>query len=487
MLYNSAFFVFAFLPLSLLFYVLAGRRFRIALLFLISWIFYAWSDPTQLPILGLSLITNYVLAFWIGRRLETRRSAQFGTLLAVSANLLFLAFYKYGLFMIENLNSILEWSGRSIPVSVQLYFTNLSKSAPLGISFFTFQALSYVLDVSKKLYPPERKLGHFALYFSFFPKLISGPITRYRDFNRQINIDALNVTTTAEGMRRFFAGLFKKVWIAVPLSNLVADVFIAPANQMSAGYAWLGAMSFALQIYYDFSGYTDMAIGLGLMFGFRLPENFNYPYISESITDFWRRWHITLSNWFRDYLYFPLERKRNRTSQIGLYGNILIVFLLTGLWHGASWVYVCWGLIQGGFIALERTRFGDWMRKFPRPLRHIYAGLIILLSWVVFRSPSLDYALHYFKAMLGLNGTKGLYYPEMLVDNQILLAMIIGGIFMFPVFPKLRSRILDQSTPTLFRPIVWDILSNGIILILFVLALVQLAGSTADSFIYFRF
>lgn len=487
MLFSAPIFLYVFLPAGLLAYALAGRRLRLGLLVGLSWVFYAWGDPRQLPLLWLSTLGNYALGRWIGTRLENGQSPRLPTALGVGLNLAGLGFYKYGAFLLVNLDLALAPLGVGVPSGVMAYFTALSQALPAGISFFTFQAVSYLFDVSRRLHPAQKNLLRFAFYLSFFPKLIAGPLIRCRDLDRQIDAPAFSLASVAAGLRRFAFGLAKKALLAAPLGGLADFVFGAPPGQLSAGIAWLGALGFALQIYYDFSGYTDMALGAAQMLGYRLPENFNYPYFAQSISDFWRRWHITLSNWFRDYVYFPLERRRNRRQNFAVYGNILIVFLLTGLWHGAAWTFIAWGLAQGGFIALERTRFGSWLSARPAALRHLYAGLAILASWVIFRSPSLGSAAAYLGAMLGLNGAAGLYDPALALNNERLLALLIGGLLAVPLWPGLQAR-LAGSDPAHPRYGAWGpVVAGGLALLLLIASALYLAGAAAQPFIYFRF
>jgi alginate O-acetyltransferase complex protein AlgI len=487
MLFNTPIFLFAFLPAVLLAYALAGRRFRNALLVAASWLFYAWGDPYQLPLLLALIAANYGLGRWIGRRVQRGVPARWALWAGLAFNLGLLALFKYSLFVLVNLQAVLNLAGLGLPPLAIAWAERLSANIPPGISFLVFSALSYLLDISKKLYPPQANPLRFALYLSLFPKLIAGPLARYREIDKQHAERPFGWANLSAGMRRFIIGLAKKVLIAGPLAGLVDSIFSLPAGQLPAGVAWLGAISYALQIYYDFSGYTDMAIGLGLMFGFRLPENFNFPYVAQSMADFWRRWHITLSNWFRDYVYFPLERKRNRASTWGIYANILIVFFLTGLWHGAAWTFIVWGLIQGGFIALERSPFGAWLARSPRPLRHFYAVLVILVSWVFFRSPGLGYSLRYLGAMLGANGARGLVYTGMFTNAEVWLALLVGAAFSVPLGPALQRLVAGRGEAAGLRQAANDLVNASLVLALLVLSLAYLAGSTTASFIYFRF
>jgi alginate O-acetyltransferase complex protein AlgI len=491
MLFNSPIFLFAFLPLTLLAYFAAGNRLRNGLLLVASWIFYAWGEPRYFPLFLLSILINYGFGRWIGRRLDGPSSPRLPTNLAVAFNLILLLVFKYGYFLLFNLDLAGATIGLRVPTPLLEYFQTLSRLLPLGVSFYTFQSISYILDVSKKLVPAERSLFKLALYLSLFPELISGPIVRYRDLRSQIDERRLSLDNLVSGIRRFILGLAKVILIAAPLGSVANHIFDAPVNRLSFSLAWLGAVSFMLQIYFDFSGYSDMAIALAQMFGFKLSENFNYPYTSESITDFWRRWHISLSNWFRDYVYFPLERRKRGLSLAERYLNILIVFTLTGLWHGANWTFLVWGLIQGIFIVLERIKISEWLDRLWPPVRRLYSLPIILISWVFFRSADLNQALTYLRIMAGVlrplrvNSTIYTY-----LTNEVWLALFLGVLFAFPIYPWLLSyRDRLDSTRFAGRVQAWafDLTISGGVIVLFVGLIALLASSTVNAFIYFRF
>lgn len=488
MLFNSPIFLFIFLPLVLAAYYLAGARLRNPILLLASWLFYVWGEPAFFPLLFISIGMNYAFARNIGIRIEREISARRVLILAVAANLSFLLFFKYGGFLLTNLDWLLSLGGASVPAQVLKLFDRFAARLPLGISFFTFLALSYVLDVYRKVIPAERSLFRVAWYISLFPYLISGPLARFRDLDQQFHRRPPAAADLAEGARRFIFGLSKKALIAAPLENLSREILRSPPGVINTPIAWLCMIAFMLQIYYDFSGYTDMAIGLGRMFGLRLPENFNYPYISQSITEFWRRWHITLSNWFRDYVYFPLERSRRRTIA-DRYTNILIVFFLTGLWHGASWNFILWGLLQGAFIVFERSRVGSMLPRLPRPLRHLYALVAILFGWTLFRFVTLETGINMIRALLGAPLREGNAYPQMFLTPENMLALAVAIVFSLPVYPawlRLRERLSGSATESSSG--LWvDLAPNLLAAVLLVVSILSLAGSTAQAFIYFRF
>ena len=394
MVFSSPIFLFAFLPIVLALYFVVGRRFHNVLLIIASLLFYAWGETIYILIMVSSILLNYVLAIMIQKGHDSGLDLRARTFLiiAVIANLCLLCYFKYANFLVDSLDFILN-AVRLNWLEVRLSPVHL----PIGISFFTFHSLSYVIDVYRKVVTAQRNLVNMALYISFFPQLIAGPIIRYHDIAAQIENRNVTPDKFAYGIQRFIMGLGKKVLIANTLAMAADQVFAIPAAQLTTGLAWLGITCYTLQIYFDFSGYSDMAIGLGRMFGFEILENFNYPYISSSIREFWRRWHISLTNWFRDYLYIPLGG--NRGTPARTYLNLLTVFFLCGLWHGASWTFVVWGLYHGAFLILERLKFGKLLNSAWSPVRHLYTILVFMVGWVFFRSDTLPYALEFLKAM----------------------------------------------------------------------------------------
>ena len=384
-----------------------------------------------------------------------------------------LGYFKYFNFFTASFNWI---SGLNLP----------QKDLPLvlGISFFTFSGIAYILDLNLGKIKAEKNPLKFALYMSFFPKLIQGPISRYDDIHKQIIDREISIDKFASGASRFVVGLAKKVIIADQLGMIVDQIYAIPAINNSLPVAWLGAISFALQIYFDFSGYTDMAIGLGKMFGFDLVENFNYPYISTSITEFWRRWHMTLSSWFRDYVFYPLEFKRRGDKFLRQESNILIVFLLTGLWHGAAWNYILWGFWHGIVIVFENV-FKSKRFKFNLPsyLKWLITMLILVIGWVLFRSPDLTYAGQYIGIMFGFvkainNGITLSWYlnPKFII---ILIAAIAANVPWKQVFPGLVNKYEGTSIGIIFQDVSF--------VILLIVSIVFVITSTFNSFIYFKF
>jgi len=350
---------------------------------------------------------------------------------------------------------------------------------PLGLSYISFQLISYLLDVQKGAVKPERNLASFAFYILMFPKLLAGPIVRYRTLAETLPAPTLDTNQVADGVRRFVRGFVKKILIADVIGQVAIAAFGLPVEASTPLIAWLGLVGYALQIYYDFSGYTDMAIGLASMMGFRYIENFNHPYIAQSIGDFWRRWHISLSSWFRDYVFYPLERRR--LPVIGQPFNILIVFLLTGLWHGVTLNFVVWGLLHGFFIAIEGLFLNRLLQKTPQVLRHVYTLSALLLTWLVFRAPSVEYALEYLTLLMG--GVEAFVplsfydtYPLPFIEPSFIIAFATGLIFCLPVGAVIQKRV--EKSPALI------VIQDIVLLALFVLAVGMMASSAFQPGIY---
>lgn len=421
-------------------------------------------------IMILSIAMNYVFGVFVDRFRHHKSIKKLILWFAISANLIILGYYKYFNFLIENINRLLGTNLEADPVVL-----------PIGISFFTFQAMSYVIDVYRNEARAQKNPFDLALYVALFPPLIAGPIIRYNEIANQLKKRYVNLEKFTEGIQIFIIGLSKKVLIANQVGIVADAIFNKPTSEMSILLAWVGIVAYSLQIYFDFSGYSDMAIGLGKMFGFDFPKNFNYPYISKSITEFWRRWHISLSSWFRDYVYIPLGG--NRVSTIKVYRNLFIVWGLTGFWHGASWTFLAWGLYYGIIIALERAWFNKVLEKLWTPIRHGYVILIFLIGWVFFRADNFTYSFEYIKTMFGLNHQPltdklALYYIH---DYGIIL--IIAIIFSTPIFPYIMNKIKENS----FLHIPKELVVFVLLMSLFVINIVYMVNSTFNPFIYFRF
>ena len=458
MVFSSASFLIFFLPCLLVLYFLVPRRCRYLrnlILLAFSLAFYACGGPKFLLLMLLSIVINYVGGLLAGpaHRAGTRR---LGMTLAVVLGLALLGWFKYAGFFGEMLHALLP----VVPVP--------QVTLPIGISFFTFQGLSYVIDVYRGDTPPNRSIAQVALYISFFPQLIAGPIVRYTDVAEDMNARCESLDDAAEGAARFIFGLGKKCVLSNALAELADSAFACPEGELSTALAWLGIIAYALYIYYDFSGYSDMAIGLGKLFGFRLPENFNYPYISASVTEFWRRWHMTLSGWFRDYLYIPLGGSRRSTARNIL--NLLIVWACTGLWHGADWNFLIWGLWYALFLICERYVWHGAFERLPKAVRHVLTMFVVLMGWVWFRAAGPGEALGYFGALFSgplWSDEAGYWLAELWPE------LLLGCVLAAPVYPELKKRL------GLWR--------YALALVVFGLAVSSLLASGFNPFIYFRF
>jgi alginate O-acetyltransferase complex protein AlgI len=476
--FSSPIFLFLFLPLVLGVYLLLPRKAWNPWLLLASLFFYAWGEKLYTLIMLASITANYVFGRLIERE-RGNRAMKPVMVAAVVTNLLLLISFKYANFLVNTLNALL------VPLRVapiQLAPVHL----PIGISFFTFHALSYVIDVYRADARGQKNFVRVALYVTLFPQLIAGPILRFHQVADQFVSRQLSLPLFAAGVRRFLVGMGKKVLIANTLAIPADAIFLAPVASLSSGAAWLGIICYTLQIYFDFSGYSDMALGLGKMFGFHFPENFNYPYISRSITEFWRRWHISLSTWFRDYLYIPMGG--NRVSPARNYFNLVTVFFLCGLWHGASWTFVVWGLYHGLFLVVERLPFVRPFKNLPRFFSHVYALAVVIVGWVLFRADTLSHARGYLKAMMHLGNYSHPAYTTLALHftPDVRLALLAGIIASAPWVKHLGARIDSLSLRPPVR-IGLETLINAALLIMFFASLTQLAAGTYNPFIYFRF
>jgi len=481
MLFSSPIFLFLFLPLVLAIYFLCpGPRLRNIWLLVASIIFYAWGEVSFVLLILGSTAMNYALGLRMDRQTEVR-DRKWTVAIAVALNLGLLIFFKYANFFVANLNALRH--------TVQLAPINWEPvRLPIGISFFTFHALSYIIDIYRRKWPAARNPADLALYIFFFPQLIAGPILRWSAIAPQIAARTVNRERFADGIRRFIYGLAKKMLVANTLAVSVDQIFSLSRGLVTPALAWAGTAAYMLQIYFDFSGYSDMAIGLGKMFGFDFMENFNYPYISQSIRDFWRRWHISLSSWFRDYLYFPLGGNRRSPGRTGF--NLLVVFFLCGLWHGASWTFVIWGLYHGCFLILERARFGTFLDSRAAFFRHVYTLLVVLMGWVFFRADSLEQAMTFFGAMFGVTrATTSDALFDQIFTGQFAVAMLAGIVFATPVASWLErelGRLLSAGMERIMRVTV--VIAEPVLLIaLLLISAMRLAGGTYNPFIYFRF
>lgn len=484
MVFSSPIFLFLFLPIVLTGYFFLPRLWMKNLWLLVfSLVFYAWGEPVFIQLALASTLMNYFLGRWVDRT-EDPHWRKFAVGMAVALNLGLLVFFKYANFVVNNLNALLgEFNVSPIHIPHILL--------PVGISFFTFHALSYVVDVYRGKWKAATNPADVALYIFFFPQLIAGPILRWSGIAPQLTQRGVTVEKFADGVRRFIVGLGKKMIVANALAVPADQIFALPGQELTPMVAWLGAVCYALQIYFDFSGYSDMAVGMGKMFGFQFLENFNYPYISQSVRDFWRRWHISLSSWFRDYLYIPLGG--NRVSEGRNYFNLILVFFLCGLWHGASWTFVVWGLYHGVFLVAERTRFGRLMDGLPRPLRHGYALLAVLIGWVLFRADSLQHAWTFSSAMFGFSESIPIKQPLAgYLTHQVMIGLAAGIVFSTPAWPGFKAGLgrIVAAAPLRSQPAMMttgSVLEATLLIFLLLISAAWLAGGTYNPFIYYRF
>jgi alginate O-acetyltransferase complex protein AlgI len=479
MLFNSPSFLFLFLPVLLLLYSITPWILRNVLLLIASLIFYAWGEGTYVIILIASIFFNYLIGVSI-ESTSIKYRKRISLLAGVGVNVIALLFFKYTGFIIQNVNLVLNAADIS-----PLHFGHVH--LPIGISFFVFQGVSYVVDVYRGATHAQSDLTKVALFKAFFPQLIAGPIVRYVDIRDQLSHRKVDSHKIVEGIERFAIGLVKKTLIANQCASIADPIFDAPAGSMSPIFLWMGALAYALQLYFDFSAYSDMAIGLAKLFGFDFLENFNYPYIARSVQDFWRRWHISLSTWFRDYVYIPLGG--NRLGSKRTYFNLFIVFFLTGLWHGASWNFICWGLFHGSFLALERMGGARVLQRCGSIVGHAYTMLVVLIGWVLFRSPDLTAAGHYLSGMFGQAVGDSVIEAHFLFYHaglDTVLMLIAAVLFSTPFYPWLMGRLMNPAQSGLMHPFVrvaWYSLLIAAVLV----SSSYIAAGTYNPFIYFRF
>ena len=468
MVFSSLTFLFVFLPIVLLIYYISPKPLKNFVILLFSLIFYAWGEPKFIFLIILSILINYIGALQIVKNSSDteKRKFIFITLLLIDISILF--FFKYYGFIISSIGSLfgIDLVIRDIPL-------------PLGISFYTFQQISYIIDVYTKKTKVQKNLINFAAYITMFPQLIAGPIVKYNDIEGQLKNRNENLTQFSSGVHRFIIGLGKKVLLANSIGAIWSEIKVIPLNEISILTSWIGIIAFALQIYFDFSGYSDMAIGLAKMFGFEFLENFNYPYISKSVTEFWRRWHISVGTWFREYLYIPLGgNKKGNLIQIR---NLFIVWFTTGLWHGASFNFIAWGIYFGVILFIEKIIFKNILNKLPSFLCHIYTLILVLIGWVIFDMNTLSSAMEYISIMFGLSNNLVVDKLSLFILSNNIVILLIGIICsttLLPnVFKKLRCSLKKSN--------IFIIIS--MYLIIFILSISYLVGESFNPFLYFRF
>ena len=474
MVFSSMIFLWGFLPIMLLSYYFIDKKYKNLLLLIGSLIFYSFGEPENVYLMLASIFINYLFGLLVDKA-SSKKSRKIYLIWAIVSNLVILGYFKYFNLILERIHNVkfpdLEFSGIVLPI---------------GISFYTFQALSYVVDIyrgkdEENGTKVQKNIFDLALYISFFPQLIAGPIVKYYDIEKQLKSRKENVTRVAYGIKRFIFGLSKKVLISNVLASTADKIFALPIDGVGTPLAWLGLICYTLQIYYDFSGYSDMAIGLGEVFGFRFMENFNYPYISKSIKEFWRRWHISLSTWFKEYLYIPLGG--NRKGNVRTYINLFIVFLATGVWHGAGANFVIWGMIHGFFIIIERMFLGKYLAKKGLAIvSNIYTMLVVMIAWVFFRVETFSGAISYLKVLFKYRPGSRINDINIYLTNEVILSIIIGillcGIIQ-GIFKKFKNDLYIENEIKTYQIIV--------LVILLSLCILSMVSGTYNPFIYFRF
>lgn len=482
MVFSSLLFLFRFLPIVLILYFAVPHRFRNAVLFFSSLVFYAWGEPIYVSLMIFSTVVDYTHGLLVERFKEKgdMKKAKLIVLSSAVINLALLGFFKYADFLIGNINSLL---GTDI--------APLELALPIGISFYTFQTMSYTIDVYRGQATPQKNIISFGAYVALFPQLIAGPIVQYKTIAEQLRERKESVDEFSYGILRFMAGLGKKVLLANNIGLLWDTISARSPEEIPALMAWLGITAFAFQIYFDFSGYSDMAIGLGHIFGFRFLENFNYPYQSKSITEFWRRWHISLGSWFRDYVYIPLGGNRKGLKRQVI--NVAVVWMLTGIWHGASWNFLFWGIYFGALIILEKWFLLKRLEKLPSVISHVYTLFLVWIGWVIFAFDNSAKGFAYLQSMFGLNGngfasTETMY---LLCNYAVMLAILILAATEVP--KRLVLRLLGENPKTMTTEFVqnytvrFTICTSIFVIGVFLLSVAYLVDASYNPFLYFRF
>lgn len=466
MVFSSTIFLCVYLPLVLLGYYICPKKGRNLFLLIVSLVFYAWGEPKYVFLMIFSILVNYIFGRLMDKNRGRQKRMKLLLLLSVVIDLGLLSVFKYTDFVITNINAIFGAN-----------FDLLNIALPIGISFYTFQAMSYTIDVYRDDVRVQKNLIDFGMYITMFPQLIAGPIVRYADVQDQLADRSVTTVDFSEGVMRFVVGLGKKVLLANQMGAVWSDIY-ALGGDVSALMAWTGAIAYTFQIYFDFSGYSDMAIGLGRMFGFKFPENFRYPYQSVSITDFWRRWHITLSTWFKEYLYIPLGGNRRGLARQAL--NLLIVWSLTGFWHGAGWNFVMWGLYYFVILFIEKLFLLKALDKLPKFFRHVYALVLIIIGWVIFASDDVSVLLPYLGSMFGANGAIGGMDVYTLLTKAVLLIICCIASTELPkkLFLSAAGAMNEKAAFTL---------KSVLMIALLALSMILLIGDSYNPFLYFRF
>lgn len=471
MVFSSIPFLFFFLPICLILYYAVPFSWKNGILLIFSLIFYAWGEPVYIVLMFLATIVDYINGLLMERFGNTKPKRTIFLCCSVIVNLSVLAFFKYADFLVVNINNLF---GTEI--------TPLGLGLPVGISFFTFQTMSYIIDLYKGEVEAEHNYFDYLTYVSMFPQLVAGPIVRFSHINMELHKRTICMEKIVSGFMRFMQGLFKKVLIANQVGALWEEVRIMQPSQLSVTMAWIGAVCFTLQLYFDFSAYSDMAIGMGHMLGFHFNENFNYPLYSVSVTDFWRRWHISLSTWFRDYIYIPLGG--NRKGIIKQLRNMAVVWILTGLWHGAAWNFVLWGIYYGILLALEKFIWGKGLAKLPKFIQHLYAIIIVVFGFVIFTFDDMNLLKNYLSSMFGMAGNTLFGFEIFWYLKNYSVVLLTACILSFPFYPWLSLKIKTLRKNT--RAVI-SIASVLGFVALFLLSTAYLVNDTYNPFLYFRF
>ncbi|OBX23518.1 MBOAT family protein [Bizionia algoritergicola] len=474
MLFSSPIFLFLFLPLVLFVYFLTPKKFKNFTLLAFSLVFYTWGEKELVLLILLSAAVDYISGLII-----SKGKRKLGLYISITFNISILLYFKYANFISGNLISLLE--GFNMSPEGALNFSNIA--LPIGISFYTFQTMSYTIDVYRGQVKACKNFIDFATYVTLFPQLIAGPIVRYAVIEKELKSRVVTVSLFYEGVERFIIGLSKKMIIANNCAILADAIFNLPPSESSVLIAWLGTIVYSFQIYYDFSGYSDMAIGLGKMFGFNFPENFDYPYISKSIREFWRRWHITLSNWFKDYLYISLGGSRE--GKWRTYANLIIVFFVTGLWHGANWTFIFWGLFHGLFIIIE-WNFKDTDSKRPAILSHLYFLFVLNISWVFFRNDTMTDAFNYLVTMFNFSLETNTAFLNFYLTKEMLFVLAAALLLSTPIYKKIVYAILNSNLTSGTKKLFLPLKLIGLFILLLI-CFTYIATDSYNPFIYFRF
>ena len=459
MVFSSIPFLFFFLPIVLICYYVVPFKLKNYVLLVFSLIFYAWGEPVYIILMIFSCLLNYFYALYH----DKVKNKKLLFILCIVANLLILGFFKYADFLIDIINSIFR-----------LNINPLKLALPIGISFFTFQTMSYSIDVYRSSVVPERNFFYFTTYVSMFPQLIAGPIVRYETISKELYKRDINFNNFSDGLLRFMQGLFKKVLIANNIGYLWTT--LSSMESLSIASAWLGIIAYTFQIYFDFSAYSDMAIGMGKMLGFNYLENFNYPYISKSVTEFWRRWHISLSSWFKDYVYIPLGG--SKCSRIKHIRNILIVWCLTGIWHGASYNFMLWGLYYGIILIIEKFFLKGFLSKLPNTLKHIYTMLVVIIGWLIFASTDLSMFSVYFSNMFNIFKYPFIDETFIFYFKSYFIIIVISTLLSMPIYQNIKKKLNSRG---------WMIISLILYLVFFFITVSYLVSDSYNPFLYFRF